>query len=147
MIGRFTSAFLVLFAFTFPAYADDAREQSLLGGKATVSLPAGLDAMSDELKKVKYGAAKPPQEVFGNDRGTVSFAATVAPYPGSISLVNLTVASAAGLDKGGNIATWHKKGIRKIDGREFGVLEFTSKGEDSATTTSTSQSAATRWWF
>jgi hypothetical protein len=129
MLRRFASALLLLAAFSFPALAEDASERSLLGGKATVALPTGLDPLSDEFKKAKYGA-NPPQEVFGNERATVSFAATAAPYPGTISLVNLTAATAASLDKAGRVATWHKKGIRKIDGREFGILEFTAKAED-----------------
>lgn len=129
MISRVLTTLLLLVALAYPAHADDVREQSLLGGKATISLPAGLDAMSDEARKAKFGA-NPPQEVYANERGTVSVAVAVSPYPGSHTLKALTPAMAAGLNKAGNVADWHKIGLRKIDGREFGVLEFNSKAID-----------------
>jgi hypothetical protein len=130
MIGRLAGALLLFAACALQARAEDVREQSLLGGKATVSLPAELVAMPDEMKKLKYPTANPPQEVYANERGTISVAVSASPYPGSHTLKALTPAMAAGLNKAGNVADWHKIGLRTIDGREFGVLEFNSKAVD-----------------
>jgi hypothetical protein len=130
MIARCASALLFTLTLALPVAADDVREQTLLGGKASISLPVGIDVMPEEMKNAKYPGANAPQEVFGNERGTVSVAIAAKPYPGSISIPALTKATATGLNQGGNIATWHKIGLRTIDGREFGVLEFNSKGAD-----------------
>lgn len=130
MIARFTAALLTLAALAYPAIAADVREQSLIDGKATISLPAELSLMPDDMKKLKYPTANPPQEVYSNERGTVSVAVAARPYPGTTTIKDLTAASAAGLNKAGNVADWHKIGLRTIDGREFGVLEFTSKAAD-----------------
>jgi hypothetical protein len=130
MIARFASALLLTLTLALPAAANDVREQTLLGGKASFSLPAGIDVMPDEMKKLKYSGANAPQEVFGNERGTVSVAVAVSPYPGNHTLKALTPAMAAGINKAGNVADWHKIGLRTIDGREFGVLEFNSKAID-----------------
>lgn len=127
MFFRIVVALVVVFGSCASALAAD---QTLLGGKATVTLPADLTPMSEELKKAKYAGANAPQEVFGNERGTVSFAAKAGAYPKVPSLDALVGAMAAGIDKAGIVASWKNKGTKKIGDQEFGVLEFTSKAAD-----------------
>lgn len=108
------------------AAAADLREQTLLNGRAQVSIPSELKLMTDEMKRIKYPTANPPKEVYTDERGTVNVAASILPMSGPAKLDDIVAAMAQAISRVRNVSTWHGKGTRTINGRDFGYLEFTA---------------------
>ena len=124
MFIRVAAVFAAAVVFSVTAFAADT---ALLGGKASVTLPAELVRLSAEAKKKQYPDGKGPQDVFANTAGTVSFSATT--QPGSKATLDVLVSTTArDLGKTGIVTAWGNKGVKTIGDRDFGYVEFKAKG-------------------
>lgn len=120
---------LVAAVSTSPAHASETVRQ-MLDGRVELTAPSELVPMTDEMKKVKYPTSNPPQEVLTDDRGAVNIAGSIRPKPPAAKLEEMVDVMATAIGRMRNIATWHDKGVTKINGRDFGFLEFTGLALD-----------------
>jgi hypothetical protein len=108
------------------------QKLSLLKGKLSVDLPKGFGLMSKEMLAAKYPANNRPTLVYTNDNGTVNFAFnhTANKLPKN----RLKDYLPAFVKQFGSIypnIEWFDKKVKKIDNRDFIVLEFITPAIDS----------------
>jgi hypothetical protein len=125
MFARIVAAFAAAVVFCVSAFAADT---SLLGGKASVTLPAELVRMADEAKKAKYAGVAMPQDVFSSKDDNVLFSAATQSAKSTANLDVLVSVMSRDLQKAGVVQTWGNRGTKTIGEREYGYVEFKSKG-------------------
>lgn len=132
MFTRAVPAFIAALTLCVAAAAHELRAEKILDGKAEISIPSEFTVMSDEMKHVKYPTGNPPQVVFTDEDGAINVAASTR-HIGPAKLKDMVPALANTISRVRNITTWHDKGLRTINGREFAFLEFTAAAVDTDT--------------
>lgn len=125
-----TFAVIVVIIVSAPNARASETVRQMLGGRVELTTPSDLAAMTEEMKKVKYPTSNPPQEVLTDERGAVNVAGSIRPKPPAAKLEEMVGVMATAIGRMRNIATWHDKGVTKINGRDFGFLEFTGLALD-----------------
>jgi hypothetical protein len=108
------------------------EKRQLLGGKLSVDLPKGFDLMSKEMLASKYPANNRPTLVYTNENGSVNFGFNHT--QNKLPKNRLKDYLPAFVKQFGGIypsIEWFDKKVKKLDNRDFIVLEFITPAIDS----------------
>lgn len=108
------------------------KEQTVMSGLATISIPEQFVIMSDEMKQIKYPSGNAPKEVYTNEDGTINVALSDSGSP--LNEEDLEAFTEEMVAMYQPIATeWVEDGIAEINGKKVGHLSFVVTAEgDSA---------------
>ncbi|MFX3632661.1 MAG: hypothetical protein ACE3L7_18300 [Candidatus Pristimantibacillus sp.] len=99
------------------------KEQSVMSGLATISIPEPFIIMSDDMKQIKYPTGNAPKEVYTNEEGTINIALNETGSPLKEDELEAFTEEMVAMYQ--PIATeWIEDGIVEINGKKAGYLTF-----------------------
>lgn len=99
------------------------KEQSVMSGLATISIPEQFIIMSDEMKQIKYPSGNAPKEVYTNEDGTINVALSETGSP--MNEEDLEALKEEMVAMYQPVATeWMEDGIVEMNGKKAGYLSF-----------------------
>lgn len=109
----------------------DLEKQSILDGKVEILLPTNFDIMSEEMARVKYPSDRRPTLIYTEETGSINIAfnhiASAASQQQIEAYKNNFVATFGKLYPS---AEWKGSGVKEINGRKVGYLEFITPAID-----------------
>lgn len=107
-------------------------ERSAYDGAVTISVPQSFTVMSDEMLRVKYPDAAPPEVVYTDASGSVNLAMSLPTQEmAPDQLAEAHRALDAALRGAYPSATWYRSEVFERDGRRFFVLDLMTPAVDS----------------
>lgn len=104
------------------------KEQNVMSGLATISIPEQFIIMSDEMKQIKYPTGNAPKEVYTNEEGTINVALNENASPLKEEELEAFTEEMVAMYQ--PIATeWIEDGIVEINGKKAGYLTFVVAAE------------------
>jgi hypothetical protein len=106
-------------------------QQSVLDGRVSLLIPATFKPMSEEMLRTKYPSERRPTLVFTNERGTVNIALNHAKgHMPANQLAAFHASMEGSFKKLYPSAEWFRSEVRKINGRDFFVMELRTPAID-----------------
>lgn len=118
----FTTAFIVTI---------DLETKSLLNDKVELKVPKGFEIMSEELMKLKYPSDRRPTLVYSDESGGINVALNLTQSQASKQLIPAYKENfMQTFKKLYPSAEWKDNGVKTINGKEVGYLEFVTPALD-----------------
>lgn len=129
---RFVAILLTLVACSSLHAAEPVlEEKSVLGSRVSLLIPKTFTLMSEEMLRAKYPSERRPTLVYTNERGSVNIALnyTKNRMPAN-ELAPFHKSMEGSFKKLYPSAEWFRSEVRKINGREFFVMELRTPAVD-----------------
>jgi hypothetical protein len=107
------------------------EKRTLLNGKIEMLIPKEFKVMESDVLKIKYTGNMKPELVLTNENATTTIALTFIAARADSSLIQpYTENIMQTYKKGYPTATWHKNGVRSINGKKVGYIILSHDAQD-----------------
>lgn len=105
--------------------------KTLLNDKIELKIPKEFSLMGEDIIKIKYPANNRPTTVFSNTKTTTNIALNLTTHPADQNLIEQYKESFLNtFTKSIPTAEWKSNGVKEINGKKVGYLEFISPATD-----------------